>query len=221
MPRARPKVCAFDFDGTLIDTMWGYAKIAADVMRKHHGIPFEEGHRQYLATSGIPFFQQLEIIRPQSPKNEACAAEFEARKTEGLFSCAPEEKTIRGLGLLRGAGIKLAVSSNNFQHLLDRWLSENPAMPMDLSLGFDGQGLEKGRPHFERIQQAFGVTSAEILYCGDSLKDGERAASCKVPFVGMVGIFSREQFLERFPGVETVSSILDFAERVLAGTLSG
>lgn len=217
MTLLRPKVCAFDFDGTLIDTMWGYARVAAEAMHRHHGIPFEEGHRRYLETSGIPFFQQLEIIRPRSPKNAACASEFEAKKTEGLFSCAPDPKTVQGLALLRGAGIKLAVSSNNFQHLLDKWLADNPGMPMDLSLGFDGQGLEKGRPHFMRIQQAFGVTSAEILYCGDSLKDGERAAACAVPFVGMVGIFSREQFLERFPGIETVHSILEFAERVVRG----
>jgi len=216
MARALPVVCAFDFDGTLIDTMWGYARVAAEAMLEHHGIPFEEGHRRYLETSGIPFFQQLEIIRPRSPKNRACAEQFEARKTEGLFACPPDEKTIQGLGLLREAGIKLAVSSNNFQHLLDRWLSENPRLAVDLSLGFDGKGLEKGRPHFERIQQVFGVTADQILYCGDSLKDGERAAACRVPFVGMTGIFTREQFLERFPGIETVASILQFAERVLS-----
>jgi len=211
-----PRACAFDFDGTLVDTMWGYARIAGESMQKHLDLPYEEGHRRYLETSGIPFFQQLELIRPGHPANPRCAEEFEARKIEGLFLSPPDAPTLAGLARLRAAGIRVVVSSNNFQELVEEYLRRYPALVVDLALGFDRQGLEKGRPHFLRLEQAFALRTQEVLYCGDSLKDGERALAHGVPFVGRTGIFSQAQFLERFPGIETVDSILELAEGLLA-----
>ena len=41
--------------------------------------------RLYLETSGIPFFQQLEVIFPNDPANAATAEEFERIKLEGYF----------------------------------------------------------------------------------------------------------------------------------------
>jgi phosphoglycolate phosphatase-like HAD superfamily hydrolase len=208
------KVCVFDFDGTLVDTMGGFADIAADVLEKRYGLPFDKGRSQYLHTSGIPFFQQLEIICPGGDHNQACAEEFESRKLEGFFECAPGDATILGLKLLHGAGFKLVVSSNNFQHNVDAFLDRHH-LPLDLALGFDHQGSEKGRPHFEKVQAHFEVTAEEVLFCGDSLKDGERAGGCGIRFVGMTGTFTREQFQERFPGILTVDTILELAERLV------
>jgi phosphoglycolate phosphatase-like HAD superfamily hydrolase len=208
------KVCIFDFDGTLVDTMGGFADIAADVLLKHYGLPFEKGRSQYLDTSGIPFFQQLEIICPDGDHNQTCAEEFESRKLEGFFDCAPGDATVTGLNLLRGAGFKLVVSSNNFQHNVDEFLDRHP-LPLDLALGFDHNGSEKGRPHFDQVQKHFGIGPDEVLFCGDSLKDGERADGCGVRFVGMTGTFTREQFLKRFPGILTVDTILELAEHLV------
>lgn len=211
---SKPRACVFDFDGTLVDTMGGFADIAADVLEKHYGLPFAEGRRRYLETSGIPFFQQLEIIQPGGRENESCAQEFESRKLDGFFDAAPSEATIRGLELLRKAGVKLVVSSNNFQDNVDAFLERHP-LPLDLALGFASNGMEKGRPHFLKVQEHFKVEPEEMLFCGDSLKDGERAGSCGVPFIGKTGTFTREQFSERFPGIMTVDSILELAERLL------
>jgi phosphoglycolate phosphatase-like HAD superfamily hydrolase len=219
MKQPLPKVCAFDFDGTLVDTMWGYADIAAEAMKKQHGIPFEEGRRLYLDTSGIPFFQQLEIIRPGSDRNTECAEEFERRKIEGLFRSPPDADTLNGLNKLRSAGVKVAISSNNFQHLVEEYLQRYPGLTANLALGFDGLGLEKGRTHFIEIERRLGIETPEVLYCGDSLKDGERAMDYGVQFVGKVGIFSHEQFVSRFPGIKTVQTISEFADRVIAGNL--
>ncbi len=210
----RPEACVFDFDGTLVDTMGGFADIAADVLEKHYQIPYPEGRKRYLQTSGIPFFQQLEIIRPGGPKNESCAREFESRKLDGFFDATPSEATVKGLEMLHRAGVRLAVSSNNFQENVDAFLEKHP-LPLDLALGFDNKGMEKGRPHFLKVQQHFRVEAEGMLFCGDSLKDGERAKSCGVPFVGKTGTFTREQFLERFPGIETVDTVMELAEWLL------
>jgi phosphoglycolate phosphatase-like HAD superfamily hydrolase len=215
-PIPAPRVCAFDFDGTLVDTMGEFANIAADVLEKNYAIPFAEGRRSYLETSGIPFFQQLELIRPSGEHNAAAAEEFERRKIEGFLDTEPSPDTLRGLAALRAAGIHLAVSSNNFQHLVDAFQARH-ALPMDLSLGFDAAaGSEKGRPHFERIRREFGVGPGDILFCGDSLKDGERAFEGGLRFAGITGTFPRERFLERFPGIPVVDGILELSQRILA-----
>jgi len=211
----RIKACLFDFDGTLVDTMQGFADIAAATLEKHYGIPFKSGRRQYLDTSGIPFFQQLEIICPSGDKNKVCAQEFESEKLRGFFQSSPSPKTMEALSQLHSAGYKLIVSSNNFQHNLDSYLEKYP-LPLDLILGFDGKGLAKGRPHFEYVQQHFGITFNEMLFCGDSLKDAERAQASQVPFVALTGIFSRTQFLDKFPSIEVVDELAELVKELLS-----
>ena len=58
----------FDFDGTLVDTMGGYADLAGGLI--HEAFPeitAEKGRELYIRTSGIPFIQQMELIRPGKP----------------------------------------------------------------------------------------------------------------------------------------------------------
>ena len=68
-----PRVCAFDLDGTLIETTDGFADIAADVIHKNHGLTFEQGRRLHLETSGVPFFQR----DGRTPRRNPIAVDFE------------------------------------------------------------------------------------------------------------------------------------------------
>lgn len=207
------KVLVFDFDGTLVETMDGFADLAAELIEKYHKISWKLARAQYLQTSGIPFFQQLEIINPGAKANAACADEFETLKLKGFFDVAPSHETTLGLSILRNAGYHLVVSSNNFQTNLNEYLKIH-RLPLDMSLGYDGCGLEKGRTHFMEVQKHFGVTCEDLLFCGDSIQDGEKAAVCGVPFIGKLGTFGHEQFMTRFPGIITVDNILDLAKKI-------
>jgi len=199
------KLCMFDFDGTLVDSMGAFADIAADVVWRHYGMPRDEAREKYLLTSGIPFFQQLEIIFPGRTRNSVLADEFEARKLEGFFE-EPYFPDVRDtVGHLRSRGIKTAVSSNNFQYNVDRFVSRRP-VPFDYVLGFR-EGFAKGKDHFDFVMQRENLSSGDILFVGDSLKDAERALSCGVDFVGKAGTFTREQFIKRFPGVPVVQCL--------------
>jgi FMN phosphatase YigB (HAD superfamily) len=195
--------------------MGGFADIAADLLAHYYGIAPSVGRRRYLETSGIPFFQQLEIIRPNGEHNSDCARDFEARKLDGFFDAAPSSQTIRGLESLRQQGLRLVVSSNNFQDNVEKYLTRHP-MPLDLVLGFDKQGMEKGRPHFERVRNILGIEFGEMLFCGDSLEDGVRALGAGLRFIGMTGTFTSEQFRSQFKGVETVDSIEELARKLQA-----
>jgi phosphoglycolate phosphatase-like HAD superfamily hydrolase len=203
----------FDLDGTLIDTMSGFADLAAEIMAARHGLDRAVGRRRYLETSGIPFRQQLDVIHPGHAANDAASDEFEQRKRELCDVAVMTAPTIAALGALAAAGIKLILSSNSAQHFVDDF-ARRATVRFDLVLGF-GAGLAKGQPHVEHTCRTFGVSTSEVVFCGDSLKDGELARDCGIAFVGRLGTFSREQFATwnaQAPVVDDIGALVALLE---------
>lgn len=208
MKRAgKKKVVVFDFDGTIVDSMGAFAEIAGQVMPRHFPVDIDAAKRLYLETSGVPFFEQLEIIFPGNPANTIASKEFEETKLKGYFReplFGDAEETIRHL---KKNGLKVIVSSNNFQHLVDRYVGET-GIKFDMVLGFK-DGFSKGEDHFAHIEKCLGVKREEMVFVGDSLKDGERAHSSGIGFIGKEGIFSKMDFKNKFPGVKVISGLSD------------
>ncbi|HOU55155.1 MAG TPA: HAD hydrolase-like protein [Myxococcota bacterium] len=200
------QAAVFDFDGTLVDTMGGFADIAAGILQRMYGLDPQEARRQYLLTSGLPFNQQMEIIRPGDPRNPEAVAEFEATKQEGFFRERFSEDVRKAIRGLRSRGYRCIVSSNNFQHLIDRFVAREADCPFDLVLGA-APGFYKGRDHFLRVQEVFGLRPDQLLFVGDSLKDAEKALANGVAFIARLGTFRREDFEARYPGVRTIESL--------------
>lgn len=202
----------FDLDGTLVDTMTGFADLAAAVMSERHGLDRGAARRLYLETSGIPFHQQLEVICPGDSRNAAASAEFEERKRAVCDATRMDADTLAGLETLRALGYRLVVSSNTGQPFVDDFARREP-FRFDLALGFDGaSGLAKGRPHVEVACRTLGVTAAELVFCGDSLKDAELAEACDVAFVGRLGTFTLDDFRRRDADAIAVPGIVELAE---------
>lgn len=189
---ASPVAVLFDLDGTLVETMPMFADVAADVMNEVHGLEREAARTAYLATSGIPFFKQLELIKPGDARNANAAATFERRKVEATAGIGASESTIVALRRLGMRGIRVGVSSNNFQNQVDKFVEECRA-PFDLALGF-GDGLAKGDPHFDRACATFECTRDDLVFVGDSLADADLARGAGVRFIGRLGTFTAEQF---------------------------
>lgn len=187
-----PKLIIFDLDGTLIDTMGGFADIAGELIAGNYGWSFERGRKRYLETSGIPFLQQLNLLFPQDERNAAVAAAFEKRKISSFTRESISEKTRETLHWLRDHGFRTAISSNN-HHLLVKEFVHRENVPVDRCLGFK-ENFCKGRPHFEYLKDYFKIHLAEMLFVGDSLKDAEIAMSNRVSFVGKAGTFSEIDF---------------------------
>ncbi len=204
----------FDLDGTLIDTMGGFADVAAEVMAELHGIDAVTGRRRYLETSGIPFRQQLEVIAPGHAQNARASDIFEVKKRAYADHADLDSQTLRALERLRSLGMKLVVSSNSAQYFVDEFAARQ-AFRFDLVLGFDAEaGLAKGRPHVERTCKELGALTPEILFCGDSIKDGELAHECGLRFIARLGTFSRDDFHRWNPEVTAVADIHALAELV-------
>lgn len=198
-------ICAFDFDGTLVDSMHGYAEIASELIGRQHGINREQARKMYYDTSGLPFFQQLEILFPGNPSNASIAEEYEQRKLDGFFALDFIRDAKPTIDALRSRKIKVAVCSNNFQDNVDRFV-EHRSIEFDYVLGFR-EGFFKGKPHFDHVLAAENATLDEMVFVGDSLKDGDMAIDYGVGFVGKTGTFSQADFKQRFPEIQVVSSL--------------
>lgn len=209
----RPSVVMFDLDGTLIDTMGGFADLAAELINRDYGTERVIARKRYLETSGIPFRQQLELVFPKDGRNDAVAAEYEQRKGAVCARARIDADTLWMLELLRSLKIRVVVSSNSAQHFVDQF-QQKLSFSFDLALGF-GDGLAKGEPHVELVCRRFGVSPDQILFVGDSLKDAELARRCGQRFVARVGTFRHQDFTRAFSDVSAIDRISDLRFLVL------
>lgn len=199
----------FDLDGTLVDTMPAFADLAAEVMSVRHRFDRAWARRRYIETSGIPFCKQLEVIAPGHAANAAASDEFERRKLALCEATPMDGATVAALEQLRALGLKLVVSSNTGQSVVDDFAARE-SFRFDLALGFEpALGLAKGRPHVERALAVFAVTRDQLLFVGDSLKDADLAAESGVAFIARLGTFREEDFRRRDPAAVFVADLAD------------
>jgi HAD superfamily hydrolase (TIGR01549 family) len=182
-----------------------FADIAAKLINEYYGYDYAVARKRYIDTSGIPFFQQIEIIVPGGKKNKACADEFEETKLKPFFDESFTADVNDTLKKLKLAGFNLCISSGNFQHLLEEFIKREN-LDFDVILGFH-EGLSKGKEHFEYIKKQLSVKKENMLFVGDSLKDGEKAFDYGIKFIGRSGIFSRKDFEKNFNNIKIVDKI--------------
>ncbi len=207
------KLIAFDFDGTLVDSMETFADIAATVMKQIYGTEFQTARQQYIETSGLPFFQQLEQIHPGHEDNKTASDLFESRKVVGYFDQKPYADVPATLEGLKEKNIMTAVCSNNFQELVDRYIDKNN-LKLDFTLGFRDEHFCKGEGHFNYLMNEAGLTKDEILFVGDSLKDAERAFDFGINFVGKTGLFSNNDFTNHNPKTIVINHLSELIDMI-------
>jgi len=205
----------FDFDGTLVDSMGAFADLAADLMERAYSLPWNQARQNYLDTSGLPFFQQLECLFPGNDSNASVARAFEEQKKQNYHKSAYFQEVPEAIGRLQSQGLRVVVSSNNGQKLVEEFLKnpKGPKMEFDLVLGFR-EGFAKGPDHFDKILKHFGQPVEQAFFVGDSLQDAQKAVNFGIDFVGKLGTFDRESFQENYPQVPLVSDLRELTEVV-------
>ena len=208
----KTKAYLFDFDGTLVDTMHGYADIAGRLISERYGqMSISDGRRRYIETSGIPFVQQIEIIYPGNAKNAETVRLFEDEKLEGFFASHFDKEVSESLAAMRSTGRLVGVSSGNFPHLINQYV-EREGVVFDIVMGYDHEhGFEKGKPHFDHFLEKFRLTKNDLTFVGDSLKDADKGYDYGIQFVGVTGLFTDSDFRAQHADIITVGSIKELA----------
>lgn len=205
------QLLAFDLDGTLVPTMDAFAEIAAEVIASRRGWAVEEARKGYIETCGNPFAQQLEVLFPGHEDNGAAAEEFEQRKLRVFYGARMDPAVRYALHLLRDAGYRLAVSSNNYESLVHGMIRREAPGVFEQVLGYR-EGFAKGPAHFDALLRGFGVRPQQCLFIGDSLSDLDKARAAEMPFVAIAGTFSRADFVRRDPAARVLTSVAELPQ---------
>lgn len=195
-----PKLICFDLDGTLVDTMQLYADVAAELLSARYEIDQAEARSQYLATCGLPFVRQVDLIVGKNPNRNSETVEiFEEKKLEATkdVRMASDDRAV--LEALVKKGYLLAISSNNTQENVDRFIRQEKLQDLiqTYGLGFISGRHGKGEEHFSLLSEVTDTPRDRMLFVADGLKDAEIAQKCRVDFVGKLGTFRREDFEAR------------------------
>ncbi len=174
------ELLVFDLDGTLVPTMEDYADQAASLMQTHLGADWDLARADYFRTSGLPFEKQLRQLYPERDDTDAVAERFEAWKDGYLRTITLQPAIAALMEAWRARGFRIAISSNNLQHYVERLARD---WPVDLALGFRPQeNFAKGEDHFRAIEHHFGVARDRLVFTGDSPNDARIAARTGVSF---------------------------------------
>lgn len=205
------KIICFDFDGTLVDSMGRLTDIAEEAMTRFFGLTGTEARRLYIETSGLPFPLQLEKLFPrETEKRNLAAALFEMKKRDGYMEEPLYPDTLTTLRTLCARHYRVVISSNSEQDLVTKLVSKLGLKP-DLALGFEPP-MEKGRPHFQHILETFDASEADLVFVGDSIKDGERAGENNIDFIGKAGTFTKADFEKVFPEAPIIATLAELTE---------
>jgi len=166
-------------------------KIAVKLITKHYRWDTGTAQKEYIRTTGLPFFQQLEILFPNHPKNDEIAKKFEEEKRTQFFNQPLFADTRETVAQLRQKYL-ICVSSSTIQSLIEQYCQEKQLI-VDCILGYR-PNFEKGKDHFDYILRKYNLSSSNLVYVGDSLKDADRARSSNVAFIGRIGLFSEQEF---------------------------
>ena len=204
--KKRYNAVIFDFDGTLADTMTFLTELAVGLISKNYNLPEDEAKSKYLATTGIDFAGQLDIIFPNHPKNTEVANTFEKRKREEVYDYPVFPEVIPTLDFLRDRGIKTFICSSTKQEIISRYCKLNNIDGLlDDNFGFKPD-FKKG-DQIDFVLKSYDLNPDNVLFVGDSLRDADFAGDKNVWFMGLTRIFSEAQFREK--GAQSVGSLTE------------
>ncbi len=206
-PVGRIKFVGFDMDGTLIDTMPGFADVFGREVGPKFGISEVEAGDFFIAHLGIPAHEQIRILHRKLfnsdfPLEEAMRIGDSVE--DGLIGieAQPFPEITGMLKNLVDRGYLLFVSSS---HRTERASKKLKSVGLggffEYVIGKDPEYPEftKGEPHFRAAADHFGIPyddfKKQLVYVGDLKKDIETAVKAGVIAIGRIGTVNETDLL--------------------------
>jgi choline kinase/phosphoglycolate phosphatase-like HAD superfamily hydrolase/phosphatidylglycerophosphate synthase len=211
------RAVAFDFDGTVADSMGTLAKLAAELLSRGCGMPRDEATSRYLATAGDDFRTQLDVIADGYPCLDDIAASFEAAKEGLMGGCLPFADAGAAIERLGRADVPTLICSSTRAELVGEFCRRHGLAQRAAAV----DGWRPDRPKVGQLRSwaaAIGVAPNDVLFVGDALRDAAIARAAGVRFVGL----SRPGHPDAFAGsgVPVVTSLTHLARLVASARRS-
>jgi phosphoglycolate phosphatase-like HAD superfamily hydrolase len=168
-------IVAFDFDGTVCDSMGALEDLAITVIRRYWDVADEAPLRQrYRDTAGDPFDVQFpRIVSSSGYEVSVATAEYAIEKIGVTLRSQPKKDTIAAIERLLDARVGVHIISSTRAPLIRMWLREHfealePFVHCHgIDMGTKVENLRRCRPDW---------------FVGDSVSDQMRAAQVGVTF---------------------------------------
>ena len=195
------KLCIFDMDGTLVDTISSIAYFANRALNMY-GLPsIEENHYKIMVGNGARVLCERMIERVGGSKEqlEKVYPEYnESYDNDFLYLTKPYDGCIEMLGALKEMGVKTAILSNKPDSTAKKVsdaLFEGGLIDVCYG-GRDGIALKPDPAGVFEILKEFGVEKDEVLYIGDTATDIKTAKNAGLTNIGVLWGFRDRAELE-------------------------
>lgn len=187
------KLIAFDFDGTLADSMACFLE-AVDISARHHGFRRLDGQlleqargssaREIMHLLGVPLW-----------KVPAITIEVRRLMRERIAQVSIFPGMEGTLDALSRRGVRLAVATSNAEDVVRTILGTTTCQQIDhFSCGISMFGKTR---KLKALLASAGVRPDEALYVGDEIRDAEAARSAGMAFRGVAWGYTAPQALQR------------------------
>ena len=206
------RAVAFDFDGTVADTMGALTDLATSLLTAELGLTLGEAARRYLATAGDDFRTQLDAVTPGHPRVNEVAARFESEKEALVEGCRPFADVWPALAQLRRAGVPILLCSSTRTELVHRFCRRHRLSELATTI----DGWRPDHPKAEQLTEwaaLIGVAPNDVLFVGDTLRDAAIAEDSGLRFVGLARPGHPDAFAGS--GIAVVTSVAALARQLV------
>lgn len=185
------KLCIFDLDGTILDTLSAIAHFGNNALLKCGFPTIGEANYRYFAGDGriILIHRMLKFLDADTPENYdkvSALYDFEYER-EPDFNTEPFDGIPELLKKLKAMGIKLAVLSNKPDNVTQDVVRVIYGDIFDFVQGAVNNVRSKPEPDSAlKICESFNILPEEALFIGDTNVDMETGKNAKIPTCGVL-----------------------------------
>ena len=210
------KLAIFDFDGTLVDSVWDVV-ICLNETLKIHDFPTLT-HEEYLDRLGGNIDEIMSLIL--NDQNTAENIELVKNTYGKLYSKSPKDntlpfpKTYDALRALQEKGVFLAINSNrkndSINLFVDKFFEDIDFVAIE---GHNPTYPSKPSPYaVESIIDKLEITREETIYIGDAITDIKTAQNAKIDCVLVSWGYGRKDAYESDYPLKTIDDICELLE---------
>lgn len=195
------KLCIFDMDGTVVNTINTISYFANDALKKYDLPTIPTDRYKILVGDGarVLIARMLTEINAANDKLEDVFSYYnETYDNDFMYLTEPYEGIIDMLSGLKNAGIKTAILSNK-PDMTAKKVSDKlfGSELIDLCYGArDGKALKPDPQSVFEIIEKFGVKKEECLYIGDTATDIKTAKNAGLYSIGVLWGFRDKKELK-------------------------